>query len=109
MNKTFICSVKGNDMNKKTIEILDASALIFAKYGYKKATMKDIGDSLNMTKGNLYLYFLNKEDLYIKTITYQLTLWKNEVQRVVGMLHTAKAKFEVMCKNPLNIFMKMKC
>lgn len=87
-----------NHMNEKTIEILDSASLMFAKYGYKKTTMKDIGDSLNMTKGNLYLYFDNKDDLYVKTIKYQLTLWRNEVYRTVNMLHTAKAKFEIMCK-----------
>lgn len=85
-------------MNQKTIEILEASSLIFAKYGYKKTTMQDIGDSLNMTKGNLYLYFDNKEDLYVKTVKYQLTLWRNEVYKTVNMLHTAKAKFEILCK-----------
>lgn len=98
MNKLFICSLKESDMNKKAIEILDAASLIFAKYGYKKTTMQDIGDSLSMTKGNLYLYFDNKEDLYKKTVAYQLTLWKNEVQRVVSTLHSAKSKFEVLCK-----------
>ena len=85
-------------MNEKTHEILEAAAEVFAKYGYKKSTMQDIGDRLNMTKSNLYLYFDNKEDLYIKSVSYQLAKWSGEVKEVIKNLHSATAKFEVMCK-----------
>jgi TetR/AcrR family transcriptional regulator, biofilm operon repressor len=49
--------------DKKT-EILDAALLCFARYGYDKATLSDIGDLVGMNKVSLYYYFPNKEALF---------------------------------------------
>ena len=70
-------------MSEKINEILDAASQIFADYGYKKTSMQDIGDRLGMTKSNLYLYFDNKEDLYKKSVSFQLLKWEKEVEDVI--------------------------
>jgi len=85
-------------MDKKIETILDASSKIFSRYGYKKTTMQDIGDKLGMTKSNLYLYFASKEDLYIKSVSYQLDKWRKEVESTISKLPSAKEKFEIACK-----------
>ncbi len=85
-------------MEKRIEDILKNASEIFAKYGYKKTTMQDIGNKLGMTKSNLYLYFDNKEDLYIKSVSYQLTKWKNAVKEIVEGFTSAEAKFEILCK-----------
>ena len=36
----------------------------FEKYGYQKATMRRIASRANLTVGNLYRYFKNKDDLF---------------------------------------------
>jgi AcrR family transcriptional regulator len=61
---------------EKQVRILEAALKLFARYGYKKTTVEDIGDELDMTKGNLYLYAKNKKDLYQKTIAYALKKWQ---------------------------------
>ncbi|WP_111708952.1 TetR/AcrR family transcriptional regulator [Lutibacter citreus] len=43
--------------------ILDKTADIFLKFGYKSVTMDDIANDLGMSKKTLYKYFKNKEDL----------------------------------------------
>jgi len=85
-------------MSEKINEILDAASQIFADYGYKKTSMQDIGDRLGMTKSNLYLYFDNKEDLYKKSVSFQLLKWEKEVEESVQAQKTAADKFEIVCR-----------
>ncbi len=51
---------------------------MFSKYGYRKTTLEDIGDVLGMTKGNLYLYAINKRDLYESSIAFALKKWQKD-------------------------------
>jgi AcrR family transcriptional regulator len=50
-------------MMKKKKEILRSAARVVTKKGYERATMEDIASELLMTKGALYYYFSNKEEL----------------------------------------------
>lgn len=65
-------------MNKqeKTDLILQEALRVFAKYGYRKTTIEDVAAGLAMTKGNLYLYFRDKKDLYEKAVAYGLRRWQ---------------------------------
>jgi AcrR family transcriptional regulator len=57
--------------NKENIEkissILDAAQKRFGLYGLEKTTMNEIASDINMSKGSIYYYFPDKEQLY-KTI-----------------------------------------
>jgi AcrR family transcriptional regulator len=48
----------------KKDEILDAATRCFARYGYDKTTMEDIGKLVGMNKVSLYYYFDSKELLF---------------------------------------------
>jgi AcrR family transcriptional regulator len=48
----------------KKKEILDAAASCFARFGYEKTTLDDIGELVGMNKVSLYYYFKNKEALF---------------------------------------------
>lgn len=50
-------------IQKKKEEIILSAVRIVNKKGYQKATMEEIAAELYMTKGSLYYYFKNKEDL----------------------------------------------
>ena len=54
---------KGHD-HIKADQILEAAQMRFALYGFEKTTMKEIAGDLNMSKGSLYYYFPDKENLY---------------------------------------------
>jgi TetR/AcrR family fatty acid metabolism transcriptional regulator len=45
--------------------ILKAALRIFAKYGYFKTTVDEIAKAAGFAKGTLYLYFKDKESLYV--------------------------------------------
>lgn len=45
--------------------ILDAAAWLFANQLYHEARMEDIADKAGVSKGTLYSYFRDKEELYV--------------------------------------------
>jgi len=83
---------------KENIEKIYSAALaVFAEYGYKKATLEDIAGRMGMTKGNLYVYSKNKEDLYRQTVSNALLKWQAMVRRRVERESDVKQQFLVMC------------
>jgi len=75
--------------------------LVFADFGYRKATMEDIAGRLGMTKGNLYLYARNKDDLYRKTVAHALLQWQARVAEAVGAESDPKQRFTILCHKAL--------
>jgi AcrR family transcriptional regulator len=45
-------------------KIVDAALVTFSKNGYDRTRMDDIAEAANVSKGTLYLYFKNKEELF---------------------------------------------
>jgi AcrR family transcriptional regulator len=71
------------DFDHKLNQILNTAVKVFAYYGYRQATMEQIAGELGMTKGNLYFYCANKEDLYNKAVAHALLKWQARVQEAV--------------------------
>lgn len=46
-------------------DIVDAAEKVFFSTGLKNATMDDVADEAELSKGTLYLYFKSKEELYL--------------------------------------------
>jgi AcrR family transcriptional regulator len=44
-------------------QILEAAAAVFSRYGYERATMREIAEKADLSEGTLYNYFENKVDL----------------------------------------------
>ena len=49
--------------------ILDAAEQHFSAAGYDQVTMDDVAQAAKLAKGTLYLYFRNKESLYVGVVT----------------------------------------
>lgn len=65
------------------MEILKSAAAAFRRRGYHGASVDEIASALAMTKGNLYYYFRNKEDILYACHEYSLDILLqllNEVQ-----------------------------
>jgi len=56
------------DKEAKRRQIMDAALALFLKKGYKSVTTREIAASAGVSKGILYDYFNNKEDLFYRTI-----------------------------------------
>lgn len=71
-------------IEQKRLEILQSAAEAFRRNGFVATTMDDISERLLMTKGSLYYYFKNKEEILYFCQDYSLTLLLRrlaEVQR----------------------------
>jgi AcrR family transcriptional regulator len=60
--------------SQKRVEILKSAAAAFRHRGYHGASVEEIAQALEMTKGNLYYYFKNKEAILFACHQYSLDL-----------------------------------
>ncbi len=68
-----------NNRTRKTAQekrdkILDAAIELFSQKGYESTKISDITDALHMGKGTFYVYFENKEELFIECIDRLTTI-----------------------------------
>ena len=78
--------------------VYEAALGVFAEFGFKKATLDDIAAQLGMTKGNLYRYAHNKQDLYRNTVRHALLRWQGKVRDAVAAESDVVQQFQVMCR-----------
>lgn len=84
---------------KKDLSLIYQCSLeLFAEKGYKKTTLEDISNKLNMTNGNLYSYAKNKLELYQNTISFALTNWQRSVLSELSELKSTKEFLTKGCK-----------
>lgn len=80
LNKASLSRVE----NKKK-EIITAAWKIFRKYGYKKATIVEIGNEIGQSQASIYYYFKNKEEIYISGFL-------NEMEQLIVKYDEIKSK-----------------
>ena len=73
---------RGTATIDKRIEILKSAAAAFRRRGYHGASVDEIASALQMTKGNLYYYFRNKEDILYACHEYSLDILLQLMQEV---------------------------
>ena len=61
-------------LSPRRIEILKSAAAAFRRRGYHGASVEEIADALHMTKGSLYYYFRNKEEILYFCHDYSLDI-----------------------------------
>jgi AcrR family transcriptional regulator len=69
---------------KKRKEILRSAASVLAEKGYHGATMEEIAAKLLMTKGSMYYYFKNKDDLLYQCHQMILQISIERIEKVVN-------------------------
>jgi N-hydroxyarylamine O-acetyltransferase len=52
--------------------VLDAALAVFARYGYRKASMEDVARAADISRLGLYFYFASKQDLFRAAVTHAL-------------------------------------
>jgi len=83
------------DKNKQKL-LLDAAKHEFSENFYEDASINKIIKEINMPRGSFYLYFENKEDLYL----YILELYLKEFKRIL---------LDLLEKNDHDIFKSFIC
>ncbi len=81
--------------------ILDAALKVFSRYGYKKSTLEDIANELDMTNTAMYAYATSKRDLYEQTVRYVMKRWQSSVEQAVSEKVSAREKLTSLCESAL--------
>lgn len=68
---------------KKKEEILRSAAEVFAEKGYHGTTMEEVAAKLFMTKGSMYYYFKNKDDLLFHCHEMIMKISNEKVKEIV--------------------------
>jgi AcrR family transcriptional regulator len=79
--------------DEKRQRLYSAAARVFAREGFEKANMKEIAKMAGVSKGSLYDYFENKEDLYLSVSTHAIAESRKNIDSIIddkkGLLRTA--------------------
>ena len=70
--------------NKSKQQIIEAAALTFDKYGFKKTTMDDIAYAAGKGKSSLYYYFKNKEEVFEAVVGHEAEHLKREIYEALN-------------------------
>ena len=70
MNATQTPEAEHADARQKAV--LDAAVGVFARYGFRKASMEEVARAAGVSRQGLYLQFANKEELFRKAVDYLL-------------------------------------
>jgi AcrR family transcriptional regulator len=84
---------------KRRVEILKSAATAFRRRGYHGASMGEIAQALRMTKGSLYYYFKNKEEILFFCHDYSLDILLEVLERVEAAGGTPPAKLRSLIES----------
>ncbi|MEP1554030.1 MAG: TetR/AcrR family transcriptional regulator [Paraglaciecola sp.] len=73
-------------IEEKKHQILQAATEVFGTYGYKKTSMQDIADALDISRPALYQYYKNKEAVFLALVEHTLNL--GEQAAIQGFSHS---------------------
>jgi TetR/AcrR family transcriptional regulator len=76
--------------------IIDAAEKLFFSKGIPATTMDEVAEAAELSKGTIYLYFKNKEDLYIAIVGRALQLIKKMFRQAVESASTGFEKLTAM-------------
>ncbi len=91
--------------DKKLDKILAASAKVFAKEGYQKASVRQIASVLKISFAGLYHYITGKEELLFLIQFRTFSALLENLQSKVASVSSPEQKLRIMISNHLEHFM----
>jgi AcrR family transcriptional regulator len=64
-------------IDARQLAVLDAAVAVFARFGFRKASMDEVARAAGVSRQGLYLQFANKEELFRKTLEHSLNIQLN--------------------------------
>ena len=81
--------------------ILNAAGEVFARFGFKKASMEDIARRAGVGKGSLYLHFESKEELFEVVVRHGTAQGLAELEAAVRQAATPEAQLRAYLQSRL--------
>lgn len=78
--------------------ILEKAREVFVKKGFRNVTMKDIVDACEISRGGLYLYYANTEEIFLEVLAAESERTEDVFSENVGENATAAEIFAVFLK-----------
>ncbi len=85
--------------------IMESASRLFFESGYQESSMDDIAREIGVTKGTLYLYFKNKEELLYEVCRRNTNLLEDNLDKMVteDILESAKSFFKAELELPKHL------
>jgi AcrR family transcriptional regulator len=77
-------------------EILGAALALFERQGYAATTMDDVAAAAGISKGSIYNYFQNKQDLFTQLFNQSMSQDEADVDALMSVPSSAGQKLCVM-------------
>lgn len=87
--------------------ILRAATDCFAKYGYGKTTLDDVGAIVGLNKASLYYYYKSKESLFCDVIFRETDMFLNELHSKISQASTTEEKILKYLDERINYYKKV--
>ena len=101
-------SLRERKVAKKKEDILRSASLVISRNGYQNATMEDIAAELLMTKGALYYYFKNKEEILYNCHDLILSAAMEQMEAIYQEELSSMEKMKKAIKTHLDIAIREK-
>lgn len=88
----------------KRERILYSAAHIFSSQKYSDVLIEDIAKKAKIGKGTVYLYFKNKDELYLETLLFGMLHLMNEVRKIIESEKDAHDKLQKIISKMWSFF-----
>ncbi|MEG2290956.1 MAG: TetR family transcriptional regulator [Clostridium sp.] len=93
-----MCPKISDDKRQEQVnKIIDGAIKVFRIKGYEQTTMKDIRESAGVSTGSLYMYFSNKEEIFIRVL--EDTIIKQDLKKPLNKQENCWGKIEAYIEN----------
>jgi AcrR family transcriptional regulator len=76
----------------RQLAVLDAAIGVFARFGFRKASMDEVARAAGVSRQGLYLQFANKEELFRRALEHSLN---SQLQAAVAALSRPRESLEL--------------
>ncbi|MCH7762683.1 MAG: TetR/AcrR family transcriptional regulator [Candidatus Marinimicrobia bacterium] len=101
-----IAERKAREKKRKRNAILEAAEKLFAKEGYHTTTMDNVAEATDFSKGTIYLYFKNKDDLFFTILDERLDTHIRELKERLSKTIDLKETIVELVTEQLTFFEK---
>jgi AcrR family transcriptional regulator len=91
----------------KRQQIISASKICFAQFGYDKTTLDDIGKRMGLNKSSLYYYFKNKEEIFTAVVLEEADSIVDGLQTEMESKISPEEKIQFYMKKRLGYYKKV--
>lgn len=88
-------------------QIIAAARNIFNRFGFRKATMDEIAQSMGKGKSSIYYYFKSKEEIYEAVIEREAEFLRQEVTKAISQVDDPAEKLKTYVLTRMKTFRKV--